>query len=88
MVHAPAGLTGAQLTRLRDVFGGEIVTPADDDYDDARRLWNAVHDKRPAVIVRPTTNDEVAIAVRFAQLKRVWDPDNVFRLDHNFPPAE
>jgi FAD/FMN-containing dehydrogenase len=67
MAQAPAGLTGAQLTRLRDTFGGEVVTPGDEGYDEARRLWNAVHDRRPAVVVRPTTTDEVAIAVRFAR---------------------
>jgi len=60
-------LTGDQLGRLRDAFDGEIVTPADDGYDGARRLWNAVHDRRPAVIVRPTTTAEVATAIRFAR---------------------
>jgi FAD/FMN-containing dehydrogenase len=67
MVQAPAALTGDQLSRLRDAFGGEIVTPADDGYDEARRLWNAVHDLRPAVVVRPTTANEVATAIRFAR---------------------
>ena len=60
-------LTGEQLARLRDAFDGEIVTPTDDGYDEARRLWNAVHDRRPAVIVRPTTTAEVATAIRFAR---------------------
>jgi FAD/FMN-containing dehydrogenase len=67
MVQAPAGLTGAQLSRLNDAFAGEIITPADDEYDEARRLWNAVHDRRPAVVVRPRTTDDVAIAIRFAR---------------------
>jgi FAD/FMN-containing dehydrogenase len=67
MAQAPAGLTDAQLTGLRDTFGGEVITPADEGYDEARRLWNAVHDRRPAVVLRPTTTDEVAIAVRFAR---------------------
>ena len=67
MVHAPAGLTDGQLTRLRNAFAGEIVTPADDGYDEARRLWNAMHDRHPAVVLRPTTTDEVATAIRFAR---------------------
>ena len=41
--------------------------PTDDTYDDARRLWNAVHDRRPAVIVRPTIVADVATAIRFAR---------------------
>ena len=67
MAQATAMLTGEQLSRLREAFDGEIVTPADDGYDEARRLWNAVHDRRPAVIVRPTTTAEVATAIRFAR---------------------
>lgn len=55
------------LSRLREIFAGEILTAEDADYDEARRLWNAVHDLRPAIIVRPTTNAEVATAIRFAR---------------------
>ncbi|MDQ3128046.1 MAG: FAD-dependent oxidoreductase, partial [Chloroflexota bacterium] len=43
------------------------VTPADDTYDEARRLWSAVHDRPPAVIVRPRTSSAVATANRFAR---------------------
>lgn len=67
MVQPPTALTGAQLNRLRGAFRGEIVTPDDEGYDEARRLWNAVHDRRPAVLVRPTTTGEVATAIRFAR---------------------
>jgi FAD/FMN-containing dehydrogenase len=67
MVQTSAGLTRDQLQRLRDTFAGDIITPADGGYDEARRLWNAVHDRRPAVVVRPTTNAEVATAIRFAR---------------------
>jgi FAD/FMN-containing dehydrogenase len=67
MLQAPTGLTGDQLRRLRDGFAGEIVTPADEGYDEARRLWNAVHDRRPAVVVRPRSTDEVTAAIRFAR---------------------
>ena len=40
------------------------TTPA---YDDARRLWNAIHDRRPAVIARPANAEEVAAAVAFGR---------------------
>ena len=67
MVQAHAGLSPTQLDQLRRTVAGDIVTPGDKTYDEARRLWNAVHDLRPAAIVRPTTPAEVATALRFGR---------------------
>lgn len=50
-------------TRLR----GQAIHPGDPDYDSARSLWNAMIDKRPALIVRPQTLDDVVAAVVFAR---------------------
>jgi FAD/FMN-containing dehydrogenase len=44
-----------------------VIAPTDAGYDDGRRLWNAIHDRRPAVIARPSTAEEVATAVSFAR---------------------
>lgn len=53
----------ATLARaLRDVVRGEVIVPADPGYDEARRVWNGVIDKRPAAIARCTnTADVVAV---------------------------
>jgi len=59
--------TAAQLDQLRRSFTGEVITADSSGYDDARRLWNAIHDRRPAVILRPTNADEVATAIRFGR---------------------
>ena len=67
MVQSTTALTREQAQRLREAFAGEIVTPTDATYDDARRLWNAVFDRRPAVIVRPASRSDVATAIRFAR---------------------
>jgi FAD/FMN-containing dehydrogenase len=55
------------LDQLRRTFGGQVITPADGGYDEARRLWNGVHDKHPAVIVRPRDAAEVATAIAFGR---------------------
>ena len=44
-------------------FTGEMLRPSDHGYDDARRLWNAMIDKRPAVIARCRSTTDVAAAV-------------------------
>ncbi len=66
MVETSTGLATPHLDQLRRA-GGEIITPGDQTYNEARRLWNAIHDRRPAVIVRPSTPEQVAAAVRFAR---------------------
>jgi hypothetical protein len=65
------GLTSEHLNRLRDTFGGEVITPDDGAYDDARRVWNAKFDRRPAVLVRPTSVAEVAAAIRFGRERQL-----------------
>ena len=59
--------TRAHVDELRRSFAGEIVTPDAAGYDDARRVWNAVFDRRPALIVRPSNVYDVAAAVRFGR---------------------
>ena len=59
--------TRAHLDELRRQFAGDIITPADPGYDDARRVWNAMFDKRPAIVVRPTSVADVQAAVRFGR---------------------
>ncbi len=59
--------TSAQIDDFRRSFTGEVVTPDAAGYDDARRVWNAMFDRRPAMVVRPLTVDDVVAAVRFAR---------------------
>src|SRR4051812_15377630 len=48
-------------------FSGRVVRPGDADYDDARAIWNAMHDKRPALVVKPESPQDVAAAIRHAR---------------------
>ena len=52
---------------LRDQVQGHTITPDDSDYDDARRVYNAMIDRRPNVIVRPAGVDDVVAAVDYAR---------------------
>jgi hypothetical protein len=60
-------LDPSALSVFRDAFAGEVVLPNDDGYDAARAVWNGMIDRRPVLIVRPTTVRDVAAAVRFAR---------------------
>ena len=61
-------LAEASLQELRDVVRGEIVTPGDDGYEEASRIWNGAHDgRRPALVVRCTGVADVCAAVGFAR---------------------
>ena len=46
---------------------GALVRPGDPDYDEARNLYNAMIDKRPALIARVADVDDVVAAVSFGR---------------------
>jgi FAD/FMN-containing dehydrogenase len=48
-------------------FGGEIVRPDDAAYDETRAVFNGMIDRRPALIARCTSADDVATAVNAAR---------------------
>ncbi len=51
---------------LAEHLTGAVIAPGNPDYDAARRVWNGMIDRYPAVIARCTDADDVATAVRFA----------------------
>jgi len=56
----------AAIDGLRSRMRGPVLTPGDAGYDGARRIWNAMIDKRPALIARCMGTADVIQAVRFA----------------------
>jgi FAD/FMN-containing dehydrogenase len=48
-------------------FGGTTVGPGDPDYDAARAVWNAIHDRRPELIARCRTVADVRAAIAYAR---------------------
>jgi FAD/FMN-containing dehydrogenase len=55
------------LDELRRSLAGSVIVPSDAEYDTARRGFNALIDRRPAVIARCVGAEDVAIALGFAQ---------------------
>src|SRR5437879_126744 len=64
-------LSDRQIDELRVGFEGEIVLPGDGGYDSARTIWNAMIDRRPAVIARCAATSDVVRAVNFARDNRL-----------------
>jgi FAD/FMN-containing dehydrogenase len=59
-------VTGLE-SELRARVSGELLLPGDSGYDEARAVYNGIHDRRPAVIVRVAATEDVAAAVTFAR---------------------
>jgi hypothetical protein len=60
-------LTEAVVEALEASLHGALLRPGDGDYDAARALWNAMHDRHPALIVRCAGVADVMTAVNFAR---------------------
>jgi FAD/FMN-containing dehydrogenase len=60
-------LQATKVEQLKSGFGGEVLLPGEEAYEGARRIWNAMIDKRPAIIARCAGAPDVTRAVRFAR---------------------
>jgi FAD/FMN-containing dehydrogenase len=71
------------LGKLSSVFHGELVTAADANYDEHRRVWNGSIDRKPALVARCTGVADVVAAIGFAQQHGL--PLTVRGGGHSFP---
>ncbi len=55
------------VVALKGQVRGEVILPGDGSYDQARKVYNAMIDKRPAVIIRCADVTDVVAAVRSAR---------------------
>jgi len=66
-----ATLQASAVEALAAGLRGDLLLPGADGYDMARRVWNGMFDKRPALIVRCTGAADVIEAVNFAREHRL-----------------
>jgi FAD/FMN-containing dehydrogenase len=59
--------TESGLSDFRSALRGSVILPTDPGYDEARKIWNAMIDKRPALIVRCAGAADVMAAVGYAR---------------------
>jgi FAD/FMN-containing dehydrogenase len=60
-------LEAAAVRELDAACRGEILTAGKPGYDSARKVWNGMHDKHPALIARCLDANDVVHAVSFAR---------------------
>jgi FAD/FMN-containing dehydrogenase len=64
---ASAIVDEAEIEALAAAMRGPVIRPGDDEYDAARRVWNGMIDRYPAVIARCTGTADVVAAVNWAR---------------------
>src|SRR5690348_8428600 len=64
-------LNQAVVEELRGNLRGELIHPGDNRYDEARSIWNAMFDRRPALIVRCAGAFDVINCVNFARVNSI-----------------
>ena len=59
------------ITSLKSEFRGQIIKPGDSNYDESRKIWNAMIDRKPALIVQVADADDVSSAIKFARANKL-----------------
>lgn len=84
---------GESAAALGAIHRGPVIGPDDPSFDRARTTFNAL----TGGYLNYASDDGADLVEgafgaeawgRLRSVKRAWDPDNVFRFNHNIPPAE
>jgi FAD/FMN-containing dehydrogenase len=69
-VDAGAGVSDELLAQLRSALDGVVIDPTHPAYDEARKVWNGLIDRRPGAIARCAGTADVVTAVDLARAHR------------------
>ena len=64
-------LTLKAKEEIKGMVRGNVLVPNDAGYDEARQIWNAMIDRRPALIAQCVQADDVPSVIQFARTNRL-----------------
>jgi FAD/FMN-containing dehydrogenase len=67
VADAGGAMDDSAVQELRGRIRGPVIAPGDEQYDDSRKIWNAMIDRRPAAIARCAGVADVIDCVKFAR---------------------
>ena len=59
------------IDEFKTHFQGEVLLPDDAGYDEVRQIWNAMVDRKPAVIARCASTEDVIRAIQFGRTQNL-----------------
>jgi hypothetical protein len=60
-------LSKAQIKELGEAMNGRVLLSGHPEYDGARKIWNGMHDKHPALIAQCENSQDIRHAIDFAR---------------------
>lgn len=64
-------LLKVNIDEFKTHFRGEVILPEDADYDKVRQVWNAMIDRKPSLIARCTSPEDVVRAIEFGRTQNL-----------------
>jgi hypothetical protein len=64
-------LKSPEIAQLTQTIRGDVVIPHDPAYEEARKVWNGMVDKRPVAVIYCADTEDVISAVKFARMHNV-----------------
>ena len=59
-------LNEVAIKEFGESIQGAVIKPGDSNFDESRKIWNAMIDRKPELIVQVTSADDVSSAIKFA----------------------